>query len=89
MILAIAGAQLKLGDPEGFSTLVKVLKVEGATYAREQAKELLEKTAGRSFGYRVDLPVAENASALKTIEEWYKREGAALKFDSATGRFVR
>jgi zinc/manganese transport system permease protein len=89
MMLAIAGAQLKLGDPEGFSTLIKVLKIEGATYARQQANDLLEKDAGRTFGYKVDRPVAENAAALKGMEEWYKKDGAALKFDPAFGRFAR
>jgi zinc/manganese transport system permease protein len=89
MMLAIAGAQLKLGDSEGFATLIKVLKIEGATYARQQANDLLEKTSGRVFGYKVDLPVAQNGAALRAIEEWYKKEGAALKFDAATGRFIR
>ncbi len=89
MMLAIGGAQLKLGDTEGFATLIKVLKIEGATYAHQQAIDLLEKESGRTFGYRVDVPVAENGAALKNIEEWYKREGAALKFDQATGRFTR
>jgi hypothetical protein len=89
MMLTIAGAQLKVGDPQGFATLIKVLKVEGATYARQQANDLLEKTSGRTFGYKADVPVSENGAALKNIEEWYKKEGAALKFDHATGRFIR
>jgi zinc/manganese transport system permease protein len=89
MMLAIAGVQLKLGDAEGFATLIKVLKIEGATYARQQASELLEKTSGRTFGYKVDLPVSQNAAALRAIEEWYRKEGAALKHDAATGRFIR
>ncbi len=89
MMLAIGGAQLKLGDPEGFATLIKVLKIEGAAYARQQAIDLLEKESGRTFGYKVDVPVAENGAALKNIEEWYRREGPVLKFDHATGRFIR
>lgn len=89
MMLTIAGAQLKVGDPQGFATLIKVLKVEGATYARQQANDLLDKASGRTFGYKADVPVSENGAALKNIEEWYKKEGAALKFDHATGRFIR
>ena len=89
MKLAIAGAQLKLGDAQGFATLVKVLKIDGATYARQQASDLLERMSGRTFGYKPDLPVAGNAAALRDIEEWYKKEGAGLKFDAATGRFIR
>ena len=89
MKLAIAGAQLKLGDAQGFATLIKVLKIDGATYARQQASDLLERMSGRTFGYKPDLPVTGNAAALRDIEEWYRKEGAGLKFDAGTGKFIR
>lgn len=89
MEFTIAGAQLKLGDPQGFGTLVKVLKIDGATYARQQAIDLLERASGRTFGYKADLPVAQNSSALRSIEDWYKKEEATLRLDAATGKFVR
>jgi hypothetical protein len=89
MKLEIAGAQLELGDPQGFATLIQVLKIEGASYAHQQAIDLLEKLSGPTFGYRADLSVAQNAGALKAIEEWYAKEGSALKFDAGTGKFHR
>jgi zinc/manganese transport system permease protein len=89
MKLEIAGAQLKLGDTQGFATLIQVLKIEGASYAHQQAIDLLEKLSGRTFGYKADLPVAQNAGALKAIEEWYSKEGSTLKFDAGTGKFHR
>jgi hypothetical protein len=89
MKLTIAGAQLKLGDPQGFATLIKVLKIDGATYARQQASDLLERMSGRTFGYKPDLPVPANTAALRDIEEWYRKEGAGLKFDAGTGKFIR
>jgi zinc/manganese transport system permease protein len=77
--LNIAQTQLSLGDPDGFATLIGVLKGEGAAYARQQANNLLERKSGRSFGYNAERPVADNSSALKRIEEWFSREGARFK----------
>ncbi len=85
--LSMAKAQLALGDPEGFATLIKVLKNEGATLARQEARDLLEKQAGTRFGYQAEKKVAENGAALQKIDEWWKTEGATLKWDEKAQKF--
>jgi len=79
LLLNIAQVQLSLGDPDGFATLITILKGEGAAYARQQAIDLLERRSGRSFGYNAALPAAGNTSALNNIEQWFSREGAHFK----------
>lgn len=85
--LSIAKAQLALGDPEGFATLIQILRNDGASLARQEAIELLEKQSGIRFGYRADQAPAENKLALRKIDEWWKREGAALKWDQKAQKF--
>ena len=85
--LSIAKAQLALGDPEGFVTLIKILKNDEAGFARQQANDLLESKMGRKFGYNPDHPVAHNRVAIQKIEEWWKKEGGRLKWDSRTAKF--
>jgi zinc/manganese transport system permease protein len=77
--LAIADAQLALGDRDGFATLVAILKSDGAGLARQQASDLLEQRAGRKFGYQPDRDARQNNAALTSIEAWLKTEGAAKK----------
>ncbi|MGH8527934.1 MAG: HEAT repeat domain-containing protein, partial [Gammaproteobacteria bacterium] len=84
---SIARAQLALGDPEGFGTLIRILKDDEAAYARQQAHELLEARSGQKFGYEPERTVAQNATALKHIEEWYSRKGSRLNWDAKTGKF--
>ena len=79
LMLNISQTQLSLGDPDGFATLIAVLKGDGAAYARQQALDLLERRSGRSFGYNAALPAADNSSVLRNIEQWYGREGASFK----------
>lgn len=74
--LTISQVQLGLGDPDGFATLIAVLQSEAAAYARQQASDLLERYAGRSFGYNAELPASQNSAALKSMEEWVRRNGA-------------
>ena len=76
--LTIAKAQLTLGDPEGFATLIKIMKDDEAGFARQQASELLDSTSGRKWGYNAERSVPENAPALKNITEWYNREGSKM-----------
>lgn len=85
--LSIAKAQLALGDRDGFATLVRVLKGDEASFARQQASELLEKQAGRKFSYDSQKPAAQNKAALQRIEEWWKSEGSRLKWNMSTGKF--
>jgi zinc/manganese transport system permease protein len=85
--LTIGKAQLTMGDTEGFSTLLRILKDEEAGYARQQANELLETVSGRKFGYNAERPVAENTPAIRKAEEWYAREGSRLKWNPKSGRF--
>jgi hypothetical protein len=82
--LNIAQTQVGLGDPEGYATLISVLKSEAAAYARLQANDLLEKKSGRHFGYNADLPAAQNSGALRRMEEWYDSEGARSTPDAKT-----
>jgi zinc/manganese transport system permease protein len=71
LVLSIAKTQLNLGDAQGYAALISVLKSDGATIARQQANELLEKKSGQRFGYNADLPASQNEAALKKIATWY------------------
>ena len=77
--LTIARTQIDLGDPQAFATLIDLMKSEGAAYARQQANDLLEKGCGCRSGYQADLSAAQNAGALKRMEEWYAKEGTRAK----------
>jgi zinc/manganese transport system permease protein len=68
--LTIAEAQLNVGDKQGFSTLVGILKEDDAGYARHKANELLERKSGRKFGYNPDAPVSANSKSLKEMAAW-------------------
>lgn len=85
--LSIAQAQLALGDREGVSTLVAVLKSDGAGLARQQASDLLEKLSGRKFGYQTERDLQQNAVALASIDAWLKSEGKTLRWDAKAGQF--
>ncbi len=85
--LTIGKAQVGLGDHEGFATLIKILQDDEAGYARQQANELLESKSGRKFSYNAEHTVAQNAAALKRIEEWYATEGIRLRWNSKSGSF--
>jgi len=87
--LSIAKAQLAVGDKAGFETLIRILSSDGVTVARRQAGDLLERQAGRKFGYNADQPLAQNRVALGHIEAWWKEEGSRLRWESKTKRFVR
>lgn len=87
--LSIAEAQLVLGDREGFSTLVAILKSESPSLARQQASELLEKLIGKKFGYQADKDVQHNGAALASIDAWLKGEGKRLSWDARAGQFRR
>jgi zinc/manganese transport system permease protein len=69
--LTIGQAQLNVGDTQGFSTLIKILKADDAGYARHQANKLLERKSKQKFGYDPDEPVSANSQALKKMEDWY------------------
>jgi len=88
MKVSIARSQLLLGDSDGFATLIKVLRDPEAAFARNQASDLLEQMSGRKFGYAPDRPVLENQAALKRIEDWWKNEGAHLKWNPQLHKFV-
>lgn len=79
---SVAKAQLSVRDKKGIDTLVKILKNEEAGFARQQAIDLLESTSGKKFGYKADQPVAQNSAALKTIDDWWKKEGDKFKLPS-------
>lgn len=85
--LTIARAQLTIGDKQGFENVIKILRSEEAGFARQQAIELLEAQSGQHFGYDPGQTVAENASALKMIEQWWKNAGSGLKYNQETRRF--
>jgi zinc/manganese transport system permease protein len=87
--LSIAKAQLAVGDRQGFATLISILKHDEAGYARQQAIEILEKQTGQQFGYDPQKTVAENKEALKKIDDWWKNDGIALKWDSRSGQFLK
>jgi hypothetical protein len=83
--LSIADAQLALGDRDGFYTLFTVLKTDGAPLARQQASELLEKGAGKKFGYMAEANARQNGAALAAIEAWLKSQRIARREGSASG----
>mgnify|MGYP001222821010 FL=1 len=85
--LSIAEAQLALGDPEGFSTLMTILRSDEAGLARQQANALLEKQTGKQFGYQPDKDVKQNLPALSRIAAWLNGEAKTLRWDAATRRF--
>jgi zinc/manganese transport system permease protein len=87
MKVSIARSQLALGDNQGFQTLIHVLRDPEAAFARNQASDLLEQTSGRKFGYAPDRPLLENQGALKHIEDWWKNEGARLKWNPQSHKF--
>ena len=83
--LSIAEAQLASGDGEGFVTLAGILRSDGASLARQRASELLEKKAGKKFGYDAGKDLQQNGAALASIESWLKNEGKTLKLDRKAG----
>lgn len=83
----IANAQLSVGDPEGFQTLIRILATEEAGFARQQAIELLESESGQKFGYDPAKSVAENKIALNKIRDWWTKQGSHLQFDPRTQKF--
>jgi zinc/manganese transport system permease protein len=85
--LTIAEAQLTIGDPEGFSTLLAILKEDDAGYARHQANSLFEAESERRFGYNPDVPAAANRLSLKEMDAWYSATGKHLRFDARAARF--
>ena len=85
--LSIAQAQLALGDGQGFLTLVAILKSEGPGLARQQASDLLEKLAGKKFGYQAEKDIHQNGTTLATIDAWLNSEGKTLHWDPKAGQF--
>ena len=85
--LSIAQTQLALGDRQGFSTLVAILKSEGPGLARQQASDLLEKLAGKKFGYQAEKDIQQNGTVLATIDVWLNSEGKTLPWDAKAGQF--
>jgi len=75
--LTIAEAQLNVGDSEGFSTLISILREDDAGYARYQANTLLENKSRRKFGYDPSRAVAANGPAIKSMLEWYASVGSS------------
>ena len=71
--LTIAEAQLNIGDPQGYETLIKIMGEDDAGYARHQANTLFEKRSGRQFGYNPDAPAAANKAALREMQDWTRR----------------
>jgi zinc/manganese transport system permease protein len=85
--LTIAEAQLNMGDTEGFSTLVSILREDDAGYARHQANDLFVAKSGGKFGYNPDAPANANQQALAEMSQWYSSIGRRLKFDAKTSKF--
>lgn len=83
----IGRAQLGVGDRQGFETLIKILRNDEAGFARQQALELLEAQSGKKFGYDTEKTVAENAAALKKIDDWWKKDASRLKWNAREGVF--
>lgn len=83
----IGRAQLGVGDRQGFATLIKILRNDEAGFARQQALELLEAQSGKKFGYDTGKTVAENAAALKKIDDWWKKDASRLKWNAREGVF--
>ena len=77
--LSIAEAQIAAGDDQGFFTLAAILKEDGAPLARQRASELLERSAGRKFGYNSERDVQQNAAAVASVEAWLRDKGKTLK----------
>ncbi len=84
LTLTIAQAQLALGDKEGLSTLLTVLKSDGPGLARQQASDLVEKLAGKKFGYQSDRGAAQNSEALARIAAWSDKEGGRMNWEPRT-----
>jgi hypothetical protein len=55
-------------DPQGFETLIVILKDDEGGFARQEANELLETKAGHKSGYYPEQAVATNCGALEKIE---------------------
>ena len=89
MKLSIASAQLKVGDSQGFLTLIKILETEEGGFARQQASEALEEQSHKKFGYNAQKTVSENAEALRKIRSWWREEGSKLTYNQTTGHFER
>ncbi len=85
--LTIASAQLQVGDPEGFLTLIAILHNEEAGFARQQAAEMLSQYSGKNFGYNAEKTVAENAAALNEMNKWWRQSGSRLKYDPQSGKY--
>ena len=85
--LSIAEAQLASGDGDGFVTLAGILKGDGAPLARQRASELLERSAGKKFGYNADKDLQQNGAAVASIDTWLKNESKTLKWDGKASAF--
>jgi zinc/manganese transport system permease protein len=85
--LSIANAQLKVGDRDGFLTLIKILETDDGGFARQQAFDTLQQQAGRKFPYKPDLTVKENSAGLKEIHSWWDKIGKKLRWNKDTGKF--
>jgi zinc/manganese transport system permease protein len=87
--LTIAEAQLNIGDTEGFSTLLAILKEDDAGYARHQANDLFAAKAGRKFGYDPNLSAEANRQALAEMDQWYSGTVRHLKYEAKTTKFIK
>ena len=85
--LSIANAQLKVGDPQGFLTLIKILETEDGGFARQQAFDTFQEQSHKKFGYKPDTTVKENSTALKEIHTWWEKHGKKLRYNKGTGKF--
>jgi zinc/manganese transport system permease protein len=85
--LTIAEAQLSIGDTEGFSTLLAILKEDDAGYARHQANDLFAARSGRKFGYNPDASAEANKQALEEMARWFSSTGSRLRFDAKTSKY--
>ena len=85
--LTIAQTQLALGDREGLSTLVNILKSDSAGLARQQANDQLEKVAGKKFSYQPDKDVQQNGAALARIDAWLNDEGRTVQWNPQAVQF--
>jgi zinc/manganese transport system permease protein len=85
--LTIAEAQLSIGDTEGFSTLLAILKEDDAGYARHQANDLFTARSGRKFGYNPNVSAEANKQTLEEMARWYSSTGGRLRFDAKSSKF--
>ena len=85
--LTIAKAQLRIGDKEGFLTLIRILERDEGGFARQQALETLEEQSGQKFGYDAGKSVAENSAALKKIHDWWSKKGSKLNYNDRSAKF--